>query len=166
MKKIFIVDDSRLYASMIENHLVQRPDVETRLYYTGEDCMLALDEENPDVILLDFHLNVDDETARTGYDYLQLIKDRRPNQAVVMLSSMEDVRQVVELLKTGAYDYVLKDDNAFEQLDKVLNNLNEVLEIREELNGLKQTISKQNKRFKWTLLGVAVVVTVCLEWLL
>ena len=91
-KKIFVVEDNRMYASMIENHLTQYPDCEVKLFYNGEDCMLAF-EENPDVVLLDFHLNVDDETAKTGFDYLKIIKERNPEQAVVMLSSMNRCSQ-------------------------------------------------------------------------
>lgn len=163
-KTIFVVEDNRMYASMIENHLQQYEGFQIRKFYTGEDCILAL-HENPEVILLDYHLNVDDEEAKTGYDYLKIIKEQNPEQAVVMLSSMEDVKQVVELLKIGAYDYVLKDDTAFDNLDKVMNNLSGVLAIRTEVKSLRKTIHKQNKRFAWTLFGVAVLVALSVRFI-
>ncbi len=163
-KKIFVVEDNRMYASMIENHLSQYSDCEINLFYSGEDCLLAFDQ-NPDVVLLDFHLNVDDDTAKTGFDYLKIIKEKNPEQAVVMLSSMEDVKQVVDLLKISAYDYVLKDDMAFDNLDKVMNNLNGVLSIRNEVKSLQTTVKKQNRRFAWTLFGIVVLVALSFRFI-
>ena len=164
-RSILIVEDNRYYASMIENHLHQYPGFTVAAFDNGDAAMEAYDRVRPDIVLLDYHLNVEDDSAPTGYDYLQQIKDRNPEQAVVMLSSNDNVKQVVELLKTGAYDYVLKDESAFEQLDKVLLNLEEVLSIRTEVKNLKSVLRRQNRRFAWTLAAVAVIVTACFEWL-
>lgn len=159
--KVFITEDNTMYASMIENHLMQHHDIIIEKYTTGEACIEAICR-NPDLILLDFHLNIEDESAKTGHDFLKEIKAIKPEQAIVMLSSMDSVPQVVNLLQIGAYDYVLKDENAFSNLDKIIFNLRQVMKMKLEMIVLKSQLNRHRKRMAYT--AAAVAFTVITVW--
>ncbi|MBN4061971.1 response regulator [Bacteroidales bacterium AH-315-I05] len=130
--KIFIVEDDTFFNKMIENHLktinksggFQDYFFSTNSYSTGEECLKNL-SKNPDIIILDYYLDSENKSAQNGFRTLQQIKKKNKNVIVIILSSQQEMVMTVELLKAGAYDYVMKDDSCFFRIgalvQKILN---------------------------------------------
>lgn len=120
-KHIFIVDDNEMFAQMLQDHLTA-PKFKTTVFNTGEDCINKL-YENPDLIILDFHLNDVFKEAANGLEILQEIKNQNPRTHVIMLSSQEKYSVAAKTISKGAEQYVVKDDNAFSNISKILNDI-------------------------------------------
>ena len=65
--------------------------------------------EKPDVITLDYSL-----PDTNGEKLLSYIKKELPETEVVIISGQEDISTAIGLLKKGAYDYLIKDDETKE----------------------------------------------------
>jgi DNA-binding NtrC family response regulator len=69
----------------------------------GDDALTALAEENFDVVVSDFRM-----PGMSGLDLLQHCRQKHPQLAFIMVTVEDDVRVVVEAMKQGASDYLLK----------------------------------------------------------
>ena len=108
---------------LLNSHLVQNRRNEIHVFKTGEECLenLFLD---PDVIILDYELNTVVPDAENGFQILQKIKNEDKSICVVMLSSQSHYGKATQTIMKGALEYVIKDQNAFKNIDKILNSLN------------------------------------------
>lgn len=122
--KIFIVDDDAFCANVYEQHLRNCHYKDITFYDNGNDCMLHL-YQNPDIILLDH--NMEDIT---GFEVLKKIKRYNPNVYVIMVSGQDNIKTAVDALKYGAFDYVIKDNEA---CDKIIHLINKVARVKEQL---------------------------------
>src|SRR5690349_4605433 len=117
--KIFIVDDDPWYGEILEYYLSMNPDYEIQRFSTAKDCLANLGKK-PDLITLDYSL-----PDGNGDAILKKIKDYNSATPVIIISAQEDISTAVSLLKAGASDYFVKDDNTKDLL------WNAVIRIRE-----------------------------------
>ena len=115
LKKIFVVDDDEMLSMALEDYLERKTNHEVHLFNTGEECLEHL-EEQPDIIILDYNLNSVKKDAANGLVILEAIKKLNDSVQVVMLSSQDASWIVVQTVKMGAAEYVVKDENAFEKI--------------------------------------------------
>ncbi len=132
--KIFVVEDNELYARTSQHHLSLNPDNEVEIYMTGKDCLQNI-YKRPNLIFLDYSL-----PDISGIEVLREITESNPEIPVVMVSGQEDVKTAVELLKEGAYDYIVKDENAHERMWNASNNIRENAELRNEIDRLREEV--------------------------
>lgn len=121
-KKIFIVDDNEMFAQMLQDHLSTLPKFSTTLFSTGEECLKHL-HEGPDLIILDYHLNDVFKDAADGLAILERIKKEQPGITVIMLSSQGKYTVAAKTISKGAVQYVVKDDNAFTNISRILEDI-------------------------------------------
>jgi two-component system OmpR family response regulator len=81
--KLFLVDDDAIFLKMLEIEFLQDADIVIETYATGELCLANL-VNNPDLIILDYHLNGIDKQAINGIQTLDEIKAINPAIPVVM----------------------------------------------------------------------------------
>ncbi|HPD64643.1 MAG TPA: sigma-54 dependent transcriptional regulator [Bacteroidia bacterium] len=135
--KIFIVEDDRLYGELLAFNLSLNPDYEVELFTTGQECVSNL-YKNPSAISLDYSL-----PDMTGFEVLEKIKKYNPEIPVVIVSGQEDVSTAVGLLKKGAYDYIVKDEDTKDRLWNCMKNIRENLSLKKEILELKEEIGKK-----------------------
>jgi len=135
--KIFIVEDDPLYGEMLKYHLSLNPDNEVYKFETGSDCLKNL-YQSPSLISLDYSL-----PDMSGFDVIKKVREFNSEIPIVIVSGQEDVATAVRLLKDGAYDYFVKDEDTKERLWNTLKNIKERLELKEEINSLKEEIGKK-----------------------
>ena len=135
--KIFIVEDDPLYGEMLKYHLSLNPDNEVYKFETGTECIKNL-YQGPSLISLDYSL-----PDMSGFEVIKKVKEFNQDIPIVIVSGQEDVATAVKLLKEGAYDYFVKDEDTKERLWNTLKNIKERLELKEEINVLKEEIGKK-----------------------
>jgi two-component system, NtrC family, response regulator AtoC len=135
--KIFVVEDDPLYGEMLKYHLSLNPDNEVIKFETGSDCLKNL-HQGPSLISLDYSL-----PDMSGFDVIRKVKEFNPELPIVVVSGQEDVATAVKLLKDGAYDYFVKDEDTKERLWNTIKNIKERIELKEEINFLKEEIGKK-----------------------
>ncbi|NIR50114.1 sigma-54-dependent Fis family transcriptional regulator [candidate division KSB1 bacterium] len=99
--RIILVEDDALYGKAIKRNLAEAYDV--LLAGSAEEARKKLKKVTPEVVLLDISL-----PGQSGIEFLQEFKSEHAEVPVIMLTAMDDVPKVVESMKLGAYDYLLK----------------------------------------------------------
>ena len=66
---------------------------------------------------------------------------------IIIVSGQEDVGTAVQLLKEGIYDYIVKDDETKDRLWVSLKNLKEKVNLKQELNSLREEVQEKLKRY-------------------
>lgn len=118
-KHIFVVDDDKMFATMLADHLEEQGHYAVTTFGTGEECLERLGE-NPDVIILDYYLDSNVPGAKNGLEILQDIHKNAPDQKVIMLSAQEHYGVALQTIASGAVQYVIKDLQAFKEIDSIL----------------------------------------------
>lgn len=125
MKKevVFIVDDEPMHAQMMEDHLrAKYPTFEIYKYSTGEECNDNMDK-NPSIVILDYHLDAVNKSARNGIQTLEHIKRKYDGVDVIMISGQDKIDVAVECMRSGAYDYIVKNETSFMRTENALERL-------------------------------------------
>ena len=93
-----------------------------RAYQSPMKCIAEM-KVQPDIAIIDYYLS-DDIDSLTGMDVLKAIKEKCEGHCKVIIISQHTGRNTIEALKKeGAYDYITKDLNAFDKLEKILVDL-------------------------------------------
>ena len=130
---LFLVDDDALFLKSLEIEFHHHTDFTVETFATGELCVENL-SHNPDVIILDYHLNGVDKNAMNGIETLDKIKALKPDIPVVMLSSQDKIDVAISCMHHRAFDYVVKSETAFLRLQKNITAFFHYEKIEKELN--------------------------------
>jgi len=130
---LFLVDDDALFLKSLEIEFSQNTQSTVRTFPTGELCLENI-SQNPDIIILDYHLNSIDMNAINGLETLDKIKKANPGIPVIMLSSQDKIAVAVNCMKHQAFDYIVKSETAFIRLQKAITTIFHYQKIEKALN--------------------------------
>ncbi len=136
MKHVLIVDDEASIRQSLEG-ILEDEGFRTSFAATGEECLSNIQAEDPDLVLLDIWMPGID-----GLETLKAIKQKRPDQLVVMMSGHGTIETAVKATRLGAYDFIEKPLS----LEKVLLSIQNGLKIGDlvaENTALKQKINQE-----------------------
>ncbi len=131
--RLFLVDDDAVFLKALEIQFHHRADFTIETFATGELCMDNL-SHNPDVIILDFHLDGVDSNAMNGMETLDKIKAFNPDIPIVMLSSQDKIEVAISCMHHRAFDYVVKSETAFMRLQKIITTIFRFKKMEKELS--------------------------------
>jgi signal transduction histidine kinase len=119
-KKLLVVDDERMILELTSMVLTSR-GFDVSVVDNALDAYEMIEREQPALVLLDYMM-----PKVNGLDALKEIRKRFPETYVIMFTGKGSEEVAVELMKTGASDYVLKPfSNA-----KLVERIENVLRIR------------------------------------
>jgi len=130
--KLFLVDDDAVFLKSLEIEFLQHADFTIETYSSGELCIKNLNH-NPDVIILDYHLDGIDKSAMNGLETLDKIKVINPDIPVIMLSSQDKIDVAINCMHHRAIDYVVKSETAFVRLQKIITSIFSYKKMEKEL---------------------------------
>ncbi|MDB5284375.1 MAG: histidine kinase [Bacteroidota bacterium] len=130
---LFLVDDDAVFLKSLEIEFLQQADFAIETFSTGELCIENL-SHNPDVIILDYHLDGINKNAMNGMETLDKIKALNPDIPVVMLSSQDKIDVAIACMHHKAFDYVVKSETAFVRLQKIITTIFQYKKMEKELN--------------------------------
>jgi two-component system OmpR family response regulator len=131
--KIFLVDDDALFLKSLEIQFLENGDFDIETFATGELCIKNLDS-NPDIVILDFHLDGIDKTAMNGLETLDKIKKINPEIPVIILSSQDKIDVAISCMHHKAFDYVVKSETAFVRLQKAISTIFKYQKLEKQLS--------------------------------
>ncbi len=135
--KIFVVEDDPWYNKLLVHTLSLNPDYEVISFTSAKECIKHLNE-SPDLITIDYRL-----PDATGDELLERVLQVVPNVRAIIISEQNEIEIAVELLKKGAYDYLIKTDDIRERL---LHRVQDVLankSLKTEVNTLKREVQEK-----------------------
>ncbi len=135
--KIFVVEDDPAYTKFLQYVLSLNPDFEVQTYATGRAALDHL-HLKPNIITLDYTL-----PDMPGEKVLEQIKTIDPTIPVIIISAQEKIGTAVQLLKSGAYDYIIKDEETKDRLLNTINNARKNISLTKQIDYLKQEISEK-----------------------
>ena len=103
--RVLLVDDQRLFSENLKLMLETITDdiIVIGLVENGREAIEFVEQEQPDLILMDVRMPVLDGVKTT-----KILLERFPDLKIVMLTTFLDDMYVQEALKYGAYGYILK----------------------------------------------------------
>lgn len=149
--KIFIVEDDPWYGELLKHHLSLNPDYDVSLFNTGKELLQKM-HENPHIICIDFDL-----PDIKGDQLLEKIRTINNSISVIVISGQEDISVAVNLLKAGARDYIVKDDNTKELLWNAVLKVKENQELIHEVEELKEKLG-QKYSFEKSIIGQSAAI--------
>ncbi len=100
--RVLAVDDQLYFRTFLEGLLAEEGyEVETAA--GGKEALHALDRDRFDLVITDLVMPEMD-----GGELIRRIRERLPNQDVIIVSGVGDVQTAVDAMKFGATDYLLK----------------------------------------------------------
>lgn len=115
---ILVIDDDKDMCLLLNRFLTRNNFIVTTLH-TGKESVKWLEKNEPHIVLCDFKLD-----DMTGAELLAEIKEKYPHVPVIIITGYSDVKDAVEVMKIGAYDYVTKPLLPDEILLTIKNALN------------------------------------------
>ncbi|GFO58435.1 acetoacetate metabolism regulatory protein AtoC [Geomonas silvestris] len=134
--KIMVVDDEHLIRWSLEQNL-KKQGYEVYTAGTGEDALRLAREEQPDLVLLDYHL-----PGINGLEVLQRLKETDEDVVVIMVTAQGGLETAVNTMRHGAYDYINKPFN-LDELSIVIRKALETSDLRREVVQLRSEHKKQ-----------------------
>ena len=117
-----LVEDSRPARNLLKNYISEIDIGHSRRDYveaeSGESALIKLRSQSVDFVILDWNLS----TSMTGLDVLKEIrKDSKfKDLPIMMVTSESDKTNVIEALKNGANDFIVKPIDKKHLAEKIL----------------------------------------------
>lgn len=130
---LFLVDDDPLFLKALEIEFTQNTGSAIMTFGTGELCLKSI-SLNPDIVILDYHLDGVEKNAINGLETLDRIKAINPLIPVIILSSQDRIEVAVNCMKHQAFDYFVKSETAFLRLQKAITTIFHYQKIEKALS--------------------------------
>ncbi|HON23170.1 MAG TPA: response regulator, partial [Syntrophales bacterium] len=101
-KTILIVDDEETICQSLSG-ILRDEGYETVTAGSGEEALKIIEEEMPNLVLLDIWL-----PGMDGIEVLKIIRSEYPQIRVIMMSGHGTIETAVKATKLGAYDFIEK----------------------------------------------------------
>lgn len=116
--RILVVDDSRIMRNIIKNTLIYFNEPDENFYEAadGAEALTILEAENIDLLLLDWNMPL-----LNGLDLVKRLRamDRFKNLPIIMITSQAAKYNVIEAIKAGVNDYIVKPVSESGLLNKI-----------------------------------------------
>lgn len=160
--RILLVEDDSADAQIFSRYAADSAlyGVQVDHVTTSEQALGLVSEERYDLVFLDLSLGETD----SGLETLRRIGVARPDLPVIILTGSGDEQAAVETMKSGAADYLLKDDFSSDALERsiryVLEHHRSVMERKKAEEELRQTLTKLRQALGATIRGMALTAEV------
>lgn len=135
---VLVIDDEEGIRESLKG-ILEDEGYEVITCETAEEGLRAFDDHCPDVVLLDIWLPGID-----GIEALRLMRDKRPDIPVIMISGHGTIELAVKASKLGAYDFLEKPLS----LERVLITVKRALEVANLEGTLRALRENLTSRFK------------------
>jgi len=102
MNNILVIDDDVDICTLL-NRFLSKNGFNVTTAYSGKAALESIINRVPDIVLCDFRLE-----DMNGSELLEKIKQNNPHVPVIIMTGYSDVRTAVNIMKSGAFDYVTK----------------------------------------------------------
>lgn len=137
-KTILIVDDEESICQSLGG-ILRDEGYDVLTAETGEDAIRIIDEEMPNLVLLDIWL-----PGMDGLEVLKIIRSDYSHIRVIMMSGHGTIETAVKATKLGAYDFIEK-PLSMDKIILLVNHALDIITLEEENVLLKQKVSQQHE---------------------
>ncbi|WP_319271786.1 response regulator [uncultured Draconibacterium sp.] len=128
---IFLIEDSTVYKDLMVGYLQSKKYTNLKVFKNGEECLRHIDLK-PDVIVLDYS-----SEGTNGLEFMLQVERENSNVDFIFLSAQNKVDVAVKIMKLGAADYIIKNDQAPKKLVESLERLQNSTRREKQSYGFK-----------------------------
>ena len=140
-----VVDDEAAVRTLVQRALGEA-GYRVLVAASGEEALDIMSQAEVEVMLLDIRM-----PGLSGVEVLKRAQAEHPDTSVIMVTAVADTQTVVETMKAGAYDYLIKpfslDDLIF-RVRKASERRRLVLQNREYQRELEKKVQEQARRLE------------------
>jgi two-component system, NtrC family, response regulator AtoC len=136
--KILVVEDEPGYAEFL-NHYFKERGQDCHTVSNGDSALQALEATDFDAVLLDLRL-----PDRDGVEVLRQVKASHKDLPVIMMTAYGYVQTAVQAMKSGAFDYIAKEELSPDLLDLTMTAALEQRQLRMENARLRREVAAQH----------------------
>ncbi len=133
---VFVVDDEKSLARGIALNLEKK--YRSECFFTAETAISRIAKQQPDVVLLDIYL-----PGMNGVEALKILKKNHPELIVIMITAYEEINTVIDAMKNGADDYILKPVQQ-DVLEKAIEKSLKSIRLKKEIKTLQEKYLREN----------------------
>ncbi|MDI6642283.1 MAG: response regulator, partial [Elusimicrobiota bacterium] len=141
MQTILIIDDDRDMCLALSD-LLKEEGYNTLTVHNGKDGLKFTEEQQPDLVLLDYKLPDID-----GMKVLEEIKKIDKNLPVIMLTAYGEIKSAVQAMKSGAFDYITKPFEN-EAISLIVKKAVQIQKLGREVEILRQRLEEKKEFYK------------------
>ncbi len=133
LKKVLIADDEINIVEILRKEFLSHQEYEVDVAYDGEEAWSQFKKNKYDVLILDVRMAKID-----GISLLKKIKKTKKgtNVVVILITAFGTIKDAVESMKFGAYDYITKPFD----FDELFLKIEQAFSLREKTNGHSKNI--------------------------
>ncbi len=115
MKTLYVVDDDETYARLVMEPL--KSSYAIKLCPDAENCVQAVKVKVPEIVIIDYYL-----PGMNGLELFKILQEEFHIPKLILLSANEDSKVVLDMIRNGVRDYVIKDENVMDSLNEALDD--------------------------------------------
>ncbi len=131
---ILIVDDESTFRKSVNRFLEKH--YHTLEAPTGQRALEIATTLHPELVLLDIGL-----PDMSGLEVLSKLKESEHPPAIIMVTAYDQIKDVVEAMKLGASNYLVKPID-IDEFDLAIKNALETVSLRKEIEGLRGQLKR------------------------
>lgn len=143
---ICVVEDNEWYNRLLVHTLSLNPDFTVKSYLSSSAFLKDIDSA-PDLVTLDIRL-----PDVSGIELFAKIKEHNPAIQVIVISEQEEIQTAVDLIKDGAFDYIVKEKDIKTKLHHSINKIRTNKQLVEKIAVLENEVKRKYDLSK-TIIG-------------
>lgn len=134
--KIFILDDEKNICISLKN-ILEDEGYNCAYSTSPEEAFKIFESNTPDLLLLDVQLK-----EANGLDILKKLKETYPELMIIMISGHSGIKEAVQAMKSGAFDFLEKPLN-LTRVKLTVQNALSFSTLQEDYKILKESFNEQ-----------------------
>lgn len=114
--RVLLIEDDAVFQRLVLNYLQQQGYI-VEAAYDGEQGLRYILDDPPDIVLCDLNL-----PHMSGLHVLEALLKQAQHIPVIVISASEDMSDIREAVRLGAWDYLVKPVQNLQQLDFAIHN--------------------------------------------
>ena len=139
MQRVLVVDDEQRLADLVCLSLTDQ-GYAASAHIRAADALAVFDREHVDLVISDLRMPDMD-----GRQLMHEVKQRSPDTAVIIMTAYASVRDAVDLVKQGAYDFVPKPFD----MDELLAAVERALQLTSTVRDNKRLRAELEGRYRF-----------------
>ena len=141
MPTVLIIDDNAAVAIALDV-LFSLHDIDALRAASPEEGLALLERSNVDLVIQDMNFSADTTSGEEGAALFRQIRKRHPDLPVILLTAWTHLDAAVDLVKSGAADYLSKPWNDNRLIATVAN----LIELGQANRALQQRVQRERRQ--------------------
>ena len=140
--RVVVVEDDAVLLKVIQKALNEQGFV-TEGFMLGKDAINWIEENPAALLLLDYRL-----PDMTGRDVIGVLNDRKIEIPFISMTAYSDDKVVIDMMKLGARDYLLKEGNFIDLIPQVVRQTIEQIATEKKLEAAEVQLRENEKQYR------------------